>query len=83
LSSGDGWFMLPLVKIARSVVAIDIDPALLDATKVRIAERCGAPNWTFAGADAALANAFHGVPDKPRLRMLYTAFLSPAACSLS
>src|SRR6476661_5622057 len=39
LCSGDGWFTLPLARIARSVVAIDIDPALVDAAKVRIAER--------------------------------------------
>ena len=81
LCSGDGWFTFPLSKIARSVTAIDIDVALLDAAKVRMAERGGAPNCTFIAADAYkiaevvrqpadhvfLANAFHGVPDKPRL----------------
>ena len=58
-----------------------IDAALLDAAKVRIAERGGTPNCTFVEADAYdvakvapqpvdhvfLPNAFHGVPDKPRL----------------
>ena len=81
LCCGDGWFTLPLVRIARKVIAIDIDDALLDAAKVRIAERGGAANCTFAEADAYkiakvvrdpvdhvfLANAFHGVPDRPRL----------------
>ena len=81
LCSGDGWFTFPLAKIVRSVVAIDIDAGLLEAAKVRIAERGGAPNCTFVEADAYhivkaapvpvdyvfLANAFHGVPDKPRL----------------
>jgi SAM-dependent methyltransferase len=81
LCSGDGWFTFPLSRIARSVIAIDIDAALLEAAKVRIAERGGASNCTFVEADAYniakvvphavdhvfLANAFHGVPDKPRL----------------
>ena len=81
LCSGDGWFTLPLSKIARTVVAIDIDGALLKAAKVRAAERDGARNCTFVEADAYdigkvvrapvdhvfLANVFHGVPDKPRL----------------
>ena len=81
LCCGDGWFTFPLSKISRSVIAIDIDAALLEAAKVRIAERGGAPNCTFVEADAYniakvvrdavdhvfLANAFRGVPDKPRL----------------
>jgi ubiquinone/menaquinone biosynthesis C-methylase UbiE len=81
LCSGDGWFTLPLIRIARSVIAIDIDRDLLKAAKVRIAERGGAPNCTFVEANAYdigkvvrepldhvfLANAFHGVPDKLRL----------------
>ena len=76
LCSGDGWFTFPLSRIARSVIAIDIDAALLEAARVRIAERGGAPNCTFVEADAYniakvvrhpvdrvfLANAFHGVP---------------------
>src|SRR6187455_2665665 len=52
LCSGDGWFTFPLSRIARSVVAIDIDAALLEAAKVRIAERGGASNCTFVEADA-------------------------------
>ena len=36
LCCGDGWFTFPLAKIARSVVAIDIDAVLLEAAKVRI-----------------------------------------------
>jgi predicted methyltransferase len=39
LCCGDGWFTFPLAKLVRSVVAIDIDGALLEAAKVRIAER--------------------------------------------
>jgi ubiquinone/menaquinone biosynthesis C-methylase UbiE len=91
LCSGDGWFTFPLSRIARSVIAIDIDAALLEAAKVRIAERGGAPNCTFVEADAYniakvvrhpvdrvfLANAFHGVPDKPRLAQAVHDILKP------
>ena len=38
--------------IARSVIAVDIDAALLEAAKVRIAKRGGAHNCTFVEADA-------------------------------
>ena len=91
LCSGDGWFTFPLAKIARSVVAIDIDAALLEAAKVRIAERGGAPNCTFVEADAYnigkavrepvdhvfLANAFHGVPNRSRLARAVHDVLKP------
>jgi ubiquinone/menaquinone biosynthesis C-methylase UbiE len=91
LCSGDGWFTFPLSRIARSVIAIDIDAALLEAAKVRITERGGAPNCTFVEADAYniekvvrqpvdhvfLANAFHGVPDKPRLARAVHNVLKP------
>lgn len=81
LCCGDGWFTFPLSRIARSVIAIDIDAALLHAASVRFAERGAASQCAFVEADAYhiaefvrdpvdhvfLANAFHGVPDKPRL----------------
>src|ERR1700742_1306002 len=37
LCCGDGWFTFPLATLVRSVVAIDIDGALLEAAKVRSA----------------------------------------------
>ena len=91
LCSGDGWFTLPLSKIAKSVLAIDIDHRLIEAAKVRFAERGGAPNCRFIVADAydienvvgeavdhvLLANAFHGVPDKPRLARAVHNVLKP------
>lgn len=91
LCCGDGWFTFPLAKLARRVVAIDIDGALLQAAKVRIAERGGACNCTFVEANAYdvgtavqgpvdhvfLANAFHGVPDKPRLASAVRDVLKP------
>ena len=91
LCCGDGWLTFPLAKMVRSVVAIDIDGALLEAAKVRAAERGGAPNCKFVEADAYdigkavhgpidhvfLANAFHGVPDKPRLASAVRDVLKP------
>jgi len=93
LCCGDGWFTFPLTRIARRVLALDIDAALLDATRVRIAERGGAPNCTLVEADAYdlanvvrppidhvfLANAFHGVPDKPRLARAVHDVLKPGS----
>lgn len=92
LCAGDGWFTLPLAKVAHRVTAIDIDRALLDAAKVRIAERGGAINIALVEADAYalgetirapvdhvfLANAFHGVPDKPRLARAVHDVLKPS-----
>jgi ubiquinone/menaquinone biosynthesis C-methylase UbiE len=74
-----------------SVIAIDIDAALLEAAKMRMSERGGAPNCTFVEADAYdiakvvrqpvdhvfLANTFHGVPDKPRLARAVRDVLKP------
>lgn len=91
LCCGDGWFTLPLSKLARKVVAIDIDPKLIDDAKVRFAERGGASNCEFVVADAYdiakvarepvdhvfLANAFHGVPDRPRLVRTIAETLRP------
>ena len=91
LCCGDGWFTFPLSKIARSVVAIDIDPALLKAAEARMAELGGAPNCKFVEGDAYrlemlvrgpvdyvfLANAFHGVPDKLRLARAVYHVLKP------
>jgi ubiquinone/menaquinone biosynthesis C-methylase UbiE len=80
LCSGDGWFTLQIAKIARHVTAIDIDPHLLDVARHRLAEN-GMTNCDFVAGDAYaladlmsasvdfvfMANAFHGVPDRPRL----------------
>src|SRR4051812_35929114 len=80
LCSGDGWFTLQIARLARHVVAIDIDPALLEVTRHRMTES-KASNYDLVTGDAYdiaghwprpvdsvfLANAFHGVPDHPRL----------------
>lgn len=80
LCSGDGWFTLEIAKIANRVIAIDIDAALLDTARHRLSES-GMTNCEFVAGDAYelvklasrpvdlvfMANAFHGVPDRPRL----------------
>jgi len=90
LCSGDGWFTLPIARIARHVAAIDIDPAMLDLARVRLRET-GVANCDFVAGDAYdlarlwpkpvdfvfMANAFHGVPDPARLARAVKATLKP------
>ena len=78
LCSGDGWFTLQIAKIARHVLAIDIDATQLEVARYRLAES-GVTNCEFIAGDAYdiaaagpadfvfMANAFHGVPDRARL----------------
>ncbi|HWL92539.1 MAG TPA: class I SAM-dependent methyltransferase [Phycisphaerae bacterium] len=90
LCSGDGWFTLQIAKLARHVTAIDIDPAMLDLARHRLIES-GVMNCNFVTGDAYelktlvptpvdfvfMANAFHGVPDRPRLARAVRATLKP------
>ena len=94
LCSGDGWFTLQIAKIARRVVAIDLDPHLLHVARQRLAES-GISNCALIQGDAYnvaslapegadfvfdfvfLANAFHGVPDRPRLARAVRQVLRP------
>jgi SAM-dependent methyltransferase len=92
LCSGDGWFTLQIAKIARRVVAIDIDDKLLDLARLRLAEN-GIVNCDYVAGDAYdlatlvphpvdfvfLANAFHGVPDRSRLARAVHATLRPGS----
>lgn len=80
LCSGDGWFTLQIAKIARRVVAVDIDAKLLEVARLRLAES-NLTNCDFVEGSAYdvarlvpqpadfvfLANAFHGVPERTRL----------------
>jgi ubiquinone/menaquinone biosynthesis C-methylase UbiE len=91
LCSGDGWFTLQIAKIARSVFAIDIDDERLETARLRF-EESGIANCIFIERDAYdvakvapeqmdfvfLANAFHGVPEKPRLAANVRAVLKPS-----
>lgn len=90
LCSGDGWFTLQIAKIAKHVFAIDIDKALLEVTRKRL-EEGGVTNCDYIEGDAFkiatlcprsvdfvfMANAFHGVPDKPRLSRAIHDALKP------
>ena len=90
LCSGDGWFTLQIAKIARHVIAIDIDTSLLDVARHRLSES-GVNNFSLIAGDAYrvaalaprpvdfvfLANAFHGVPDRPKLARAVRDALKP------
>ena len=90
LCSGDGWFTLPIAKLARHVAAIDIDAELLEVARHRLQE-AGVTNCDFVAGDAYdlpklwprpvdfifMANAFHGVPDRDRLARSVAAVLRP------
>lgn len=90
LCCGDGWFTLPLARIARHAIAIDIDAPLLQTARMRLAES-GVANCKFVEADAFeisrvvrepmdhvfLANVFHEVPDRPRLARAVRDVLKP------
>jgi len=90
LCAGDGWFTLQIAKIARHVVAIDIDRQFLDIARYRLTES-GVTNCDFVEGAAYelstlaprpddfvfLANAFHGVPDRPRLARAVGETLRP------
>jgi SAM-dependent methyltransferase len=91
LCSGDGWFTLQIAKIAHHVLAIDIDRNLLEVARHRLNES-GVTNCDFVAGDAYdlanlaaqpvdfvfMANAFHGVPDRPRLAQAVREALKPA-----
>jgi SAM-dependent methyltransferase len=80
LCCGDGWFTWEMAKVARRVLAIDIDRNMLDVARDRFI-KAGTTNCELVEGDAYelttlagrlvdfvfMANAFHGVPDQPRL----------------
>jgi SAM-dependent methyltransferase len=90
LCSRDGWFALQIAKIAHHVLAIDIDRNLLEVARHRLNEN-GVTNCDFVAGDAYqlakltrrpvdfvfMANAFHGVPDRPRLAQAVLQSLKP------
>jgi len=90
LCCGDGLFTVPLASIAERVYAIDIDPAMLDRARARVAA-AGVANCELVVADAMtvdavvpepvdyvfLANTFHGVPDQLGLARAVAAMLKP------
>jgi SAM-dependent methyltransferase len=93
LCSGDGWFTVPMARIAKYVIAVDIDGAMIEAARRRLAE-AGVTNCRLVQSDAYdlarvasrpvdvvfMANASHGVPDKPRLAQAVRAAVKPGGC---
>jgi len=90
LCAGDGWFTLQIAQMAAHVTAIDIDRRLLEVARLRLTES-GVRNCDYVEGDAYeiarlaprpadlvfMANAFHGVPDRPRLARAVHAALRP------
>lgn len=90
LCCGDGWFTSEMAKIARRVVAIDIDRNILNVARDRLT-KAGATNCNVVEGDAYeltklvrtpvdfvfMANAFHGVPDQLRLAQAVRQTLKP------
>jgi len=90
LCCGDGWFTLPMAKIARHVMAVDIDAKMLVLASSRLA-RDRLANCDYQLGDAYglaeyvpwpvdfvfMANAFHGVPDRERLARIIGEALKP------
>ena len=80
LCCGDGWFTWEMAKVARRVLAIDLDRNMLAVARDRFT-KAGTTNCELVEGDAYelptlagrlvdfvfMANAFHGVPDQPRL----------------
>ena len=90
LCCGDGLFTVPLAGMVRGVVAIDLDPEMLELARARAAA-AGVKNCVFIAGDAydlarlipapvdlvLIANTFHGVPDQARLAHAVAAVLRP------
>jgi SAM-dependent methyltransferase len=90
LCCGDGWFTLPITRIAREVIAIDLDPHMLELTRTALVA-ANIRNCELVEGDAydvdrlvdepadfvLMANTFHGVPDKTRLAIAMAAALKP------
>jgi SAM-dependent methyltransferase len=90
LCCGDGWFTAEMAKLARRVLAIDLDRNMLDVARDRLA-KAGMTNCELAEGDAYelatlagrlvdfvfMANALHGVPDQPRLARAVHTTLKP------
>src|SRR4051794_40521504 len=51
LCSGDGWFTLQMTRIARRVIAVDIDPDMLETCRARLCE-ADIVNCEFIAGDA-------------------------------
>jgi SAM-dependent methyltransferase len=90
LCCGDGWFTLPMAKVARNVMAVDIDARMLALASSRLAQE-RLSNCDYQHGDAYrlaefvpravdfvfMANSFHGVPDGTRLACIVGGVVKP------
>jgi SAM-dependent methyltransferase len=90
LCCGYGLFTAPLARLARRVIAVDIDPEMIALARGRLAAD-GVSNCVLVTSDAyafaeavrapidfvLIANTFHGVPDKTRLAKAGAEVLAP------
>jgi ubiquinone/menaquinone biosynthesis C-methylase UbiE len=90
LCCGDGWFTLPMAKVARHVMAVDIDARMLALASSHLAQE-RLSNCDYQLGDAYrladyvprpvdfvfMANSFHGVPDRTRLARVVGEVLKP------
>ena len=90
LCVGDGWFTLQMAKIARHVMAVDIDAKMLALASSRLGQErisnCdyqlgdayGLTEFVARPVDLVfMANSFHGVPDRERLARIVGEALKP------
>ncbi len=91
LCSGYGLFTVPLARVARHVIAIDLDPEMVEQARARAAAagvtNCGCvvgnaydlAELVLPGSEdfVLIANTFHGVPDKARLARAVVTVLRP------
>jgi SAM-dependent methyltransferase len=81
LCSGDGWFTLQIAKRAHYVVAIDIEPKLLETARRRLAEN-NVTNCSFVTGNAYDLLKLLGHPtDFVLWEMSSTAFLTSGFCA--
>lgn len=90
LCCGDGLFTAPLASLAGRVIAVDLDPNMLEQARQKVSAQ-GSSNCEFGEGDAydsaalvpwmadavLIANTFDGMPDKPRLAQAVAAILKP------
>ena len=90
LCCGDGLFTAALARLARRVVAIDLDPEMLERARSKLAA-AGMTNCDFITGDAhhladlvrgpadavLIANTLHGVPEKVQLARAIASTLKP------
>jgi SAM-dependent methyltransferase len=74
LCSGDGWFTLQIAKVSARVTAIDIDPALLEVARHRLAKAAPPTASSLPATPTTCRSWRSGRATSSSLRMRSTAF---------